>query len=130
MTRINVVDPKELSDIWLIAEYRELPRVLKNNYNLQNISKQYLLGKGHVKWAKYHSLFLFNRYNDIIKEMKFRGISVNFNNDLSIYLNNYNNDYIIKNKDIILNINRLRERYSKNPNIHHWTKRIKPYYLV
>lgn len=28
MTRINVVSPSELSDAWLLAEYRELPRVI------------------------------------------------------------------------------------------------------
>lgn len=32
MTRINVVPVEELSDAWLIAEYRELPRVLKGNF--------------------------------------------------------------------------------------------------
>ena len=31
MTRINVIPPAELSDQHLIAEYRELPRVLKQN---------------------------------------------------------------------------------------------------
>ena len=129
MTRINVIAPKQLSDIWLIAEYRELPRAIKGKFNIKNFSNSYILGKGHVKWAKMHSLFLFNRYNQIIKEMKFRGISVNLKGDLKQYLDNYN-DYKITHKDILLNIDRLKERYKSNPSIHKWTKRQKPNFLV
>ena len=36
MTRINVVPVKELSDQHLIAEYRELPRVIKQRINIDD----------------------------------------------------------------------------------------------
>ncbi len=81
MTRVNVVLVEELSDQWLIAKYRELPRVLKGNFSIKNAPDNYILGKGHVKWARKHGLFVFNRYLNIIKEMHFRGFQTHFNND-------------------------------------------------
>lgn len=49
MTRINVVPVEELSDAWLIAEYRELPRVLNGNFSIKDAPNRYKLGTGHVK---------------------------------------------------------------------------------
>ena len=49
MTRINLVKVEELSDQHLIAEYRELPRCLKQKVNLKDAPDRYTLGKGHVK---------------------------------------------------------------------------------
>lgn len=130
MTRVNVVPVKELSDQWLIAEYRELPRVLKQQISIENASDNYILGKGHVKWAKKHSLFTFNRYNIIIKEMHFRGFKVNFSNTLDKYINDeFKNHYKVTGDDIQLNRNRLTEKYNKNPTFYRWTRRKKPNYL-
>lgn len=130
MTRINVVPVEELSDQWLIAEYRELPRVLKGNFSIKNASDNYILGKGHVKWARKHGLFVFNRYLNIIKEMHFRGFQTHFNNDLSKYItNNINNDYKVNMSDLKVNKQRLIEKYIKKPSFYKWTNRNKPKYL-
>ena len=57
MTRINLINPEELTDQHLIAEYREifmvggsLKRTLKskNGYQESRVPKQYTLNKGHV----------------------------------------------------------------------------------
>ena len=44
MTRINVVPVEELSDAWLIAEYRELPRVLNGNFSIKDAPNRSKLG--------------------------------------------------------------------------------------
>ena len=64
MTRINLVNPKELTDQHLVAEYREifmvgssLQRSMKSkswNKTINNIPKEFTLNKGHVT-------FLYNK---------------------------------------------------------------------
>ena len=130
MTRINIVPVEELSDQWLIAEYRELPRALKGNISVYNAPTAYKLGAGHVKWAKKHSLFVLNRYYNIIKEMHFRGFQAHFNDDLSKYItDSTNNDYRVTESDISISKNRLIEKYNKKPQFYRWTKRNRPNYL-
>ena len=79
MTRINVISVKELSDQWLLAEYRELPRVILQQYiYIGDAPEKYCLGKGHVKWAVLHANYCLWRYYNICEEMKFRGFKVNY----------------------------------------------------
>ena len=82
MTRINIIDPSELYDQHLIAEYREifmvagsLKRTLlsKAGYKEEKVSKRYTLNKGHVYFFYNKGLYLHKRYDAIIKEMKERG---------------------------------------------------------
>lgn len=130
MTRVNVVSPKELSDQWLLAEYRELPRVLKGNFSILNAPKQYKLGEGHVAWARYFALYTNARFKEIIKEMQYRGFKTSFNADLGKYITNgIKNDYRPNLNDLRVNRDRLIERYKANPKVHKWTKRTKPSYL-
>lgn len=130
MTRINIVPVKELSDQWLIAEYRELPRVLKQNINIDNAPNNYILGKGHMKWARKHGLFTSRRMQEIIKEMHYRGFKTNFLSDLSSYVkDNIKLDYKPDLKDLELNKERLILKYNKKPNFYRWTKRHKPLYF-
>lgn len=67
MTRINLVDPAELSTKHLVAEYREIMRLPGNlatslnrkgkKFDLKEIPEQYTLGTGHVKFfsIRWHS---------------------------------------------------------------------------
>jgi len=56
MTRINIINPSELTDQHLVAEYRELfmvgsslQRSLKSpNWDVNNIQKKFTLNRGHV----------------------------------------------------------------------------------
>lgn len=135
MTRINVVSVKELSDQWLLAEYRELPRCIKQDINTDSASESYCLGKGHMAWAKFHSLFLLRRYKMICDEMNFRGFNINFPyGELELY--NFTHSlpincrkYDVNEDDVNINRQRLIERYKANPKAHRWTKRKKPKYL-
>ena len=130
MTRINVVPPSELSDAWLIAEYRELPRVLKQHFNIKDASNSYKLGTGHVKWARKHALFLVKRFNSLVNEMKYRGFTPNYNKSLAHFLTNeICNDYVVTEQDKLINRQRLLEKYKINKKVYKWTKREKPFYL-
>lgn len=132
MTRINVVSVKELSDQWLIAEYHELPRVIKQNINVDNAPSRYKLGAGHVKWARKHIIWVMERYRALCKEMEFRGFKVNHSYEdlyklsvkLPYKLKNY---YYVTKEDIILNRDRLIDKYNSH---YTWTKRHKPLYFI
>lgn len=83
MTRINIVDPKELMDQHLVAEYREifmvgssLQRSLASpNWNDNKIPKKFSLNKGHVMFFYDKGLYLYNRYIWLRSEMERRGMN-------------------------------------------------------
>lgn len=130
MTRINLVPPSELSDAWLISEYRELPRVVKRSISIENAPNKYKLGEGHVKWARKHSLFVISRFDELVKEMYYRGFKPRFCSTLSYYVTKEMfNDYNPTTYDVMVSKNRLIQKYKQNPKAHKWTKREKPDYL-
>ena len=82
MTRINIVEPSELTDQHLIAEYREifmvagsLNRTLnsKVGYKESKVPKRYTLNKGHVYFFYNKGAYLHRRYHELIDEMLRRG---------------------------------------------------------
>ena len=82
MTRINIINPSELTDQHLVAEYRELfmvgsslQRSLKSpNWDVNNIPKKFTLNKGHVMFFYDKGKYLSKRYDDLRSEMKNRGM--------------------------------------------------------
>lgn len=133
MTRINVIPVSELSDQHLIAEYHELPRVLKQDINITDAPEKYCLGKGHMKWARRHIVFIKRRYLQIIKEMKYRSFKTNWTLDDNIvhgqFIELLAQDYYENPEDIELNRQRIREKFNMKPNWYRWTKRTKPSWL-
>lgn len=135
MTRINIIPVEELSDKWLLAEYHELPRCIKQDINTDDAPEKYCLGKGHMKWGKRHTIYLINRFYEIVNEMWHRHFHSNYTpEDLEFYA--FKNaktedlqDYIFDFYDTKLNRQRLIEHYRANPKIHKWTKRTKPEWL-
>ena len=83
MTRINIIEPSELTDQHLIAEYREifmvgssLQRSLKSkNWNPKDIPIKFTLNTGHVKFFYDKGKYLFKRYDELRIEMKARGMN-------------------------------------------------------
>lgn len=132
MTRINVIPVEELSDQHLLAEYRELPRALKQDINIENASDRYTLGPGHVKWARRHWDFTYNRFKQICDELLYRGFRPSFSAEKLIPLFREltwtvkDGSYNVSCVDISLNRSRILERYSTNPGFYRWTKRRKP----
>ena len=133
MTRINVVPVEELSDQYLLAEYRELPRVVKQDISVVEAPKRYCLGRGHMKWARLHMLYTLRRYAQIWDELNYRGFEPRyFPNDLIDIASKgcgwsfLWEAYIPDDGDIALNRQRLIEHYK--PQNHTWTNRTKPDY--
>lgn len=125
MTRINLVEPHQLTDKHLMAEYRELPRIFTAVLKLQeqgktpvdvDIPERYVLGKGHVKFFYDKIDWLRQRYVKLILELEDR----NFNLDKEISKSVYSStslinvewfkDYQPTPEDIYLNMIRICKR--------------------
>lgn len=76
MTRINVVPVTELCDKHLLAEYRELPRIMRLAREGNDIPAEYTLGTGHVKFFYNKLSFIIDRYKEIVKECKKRKFNI------------------------------------------------------
>lgn len=84
MTRINLVDPKDLIRQHLIAEYHELPRIFGLVYAQQKKGKTpkditipptYRLGTGHMTFFYDKLKFLEERFKLLVEEMGRRGFN-------------------------------------------------------
>ncbi|MBU2639066.1 MAG: pyrimidine dimer DNA glycosylase/endonuclease V [Nanoarchaeota archaeon] len=75
MVRVNILNPKQLSDQHLLAEHLEIMMLI--SYAKKNPPKEvparYCLGKGHINFFKNKIKYLQKRFNEIQKEMKKRG---------------------------------------------------------
>lgn len=120
MTRINVVEPSELCDEHLRAEYRELTRIPNAvaSGKLSDHSKippEYKLGTGHVYFFADKLGWLFKRYQVLGDEMRKRGFKAEWrwpegikpmNPDYKYY---YPTEHALK-----INRERIKERWPKN----------------
>jgi deoxyribonuclease (pyrimidine dimer) len=131
MTRVNVIPVSELSDQHLIAEYHELPRVIKQNIDISNAPQCFVLGTGHMRWARAHWKYTCDRFCNICREMEYRGFNVNFAPE-SLYgymAEQKAGEYTVTDADIEKNRERIREKYNKKPEFYRWTRRQKPKWL-
>lgn len=98
MTRINSgVNPEELHQRHLIAEYREItmvPAALKRALRtktidsvLKSIPRKFSLNKGHVSFFYDKQLYLVHRFNRLIDEMKKRGYNYDQYRDVAFMEN-------------------------------------------
>ena len=85
MTRINLVDPSELHQKHLVAEYKEIVRVFSLSRKAQfevmrgkrQLPTEYTLGTGHVLFFYNKLQFIMSRYKALTNEMLRRGYSPN-----------------------------------------------------
>ena len=136
MTRINLIPTEELSDQHLLAEYRELPRVIKQEHiYIGDAPNKYVLGKGHVKWGRLHIQFLLDRYFELCNEMKYRGFKVNYpHQQLLLYVQEnvsiqLLNQYQPTKEDIEVSRNRIIEKLNMKLSWYKWSNRDKPNYV-
>ena len=117
MTRINLIPVEELHYKHLVAEYRELPRVVDLARKLSPKEKvpTFRMGTGHVKFFYDKILFLKNRQDQLIAEMIKRGYEPNFTStekflDVDPALLN---DWTPSEKDIAISRARIEEKLAK-----------------
>ena len=116
MVRVNLIEPKFLSDQHLIAEYNEILMLLgyvRKYPSLEIIPKKYVLGKGHIKFFKDKLIYLKKRHQKIRSEMNRRGFAVRKIVDLREFPKNLKNDWIPDEKDKKIIKQRLKERILK-----------------
>ncbi len=128
MTRVNVVPPKELCNQHLMAEYREMPRLLKNlksslnrkssRFSMSEISNEYILGAGHVKFFFDKFQFLYIRHKSITEELLVRNYNLSMPNLSDVFLQvdkKWFNNYEPSPEALCLNRERIKIRMPKNP---------------
>lgn len=83
MTRVNVINPSELSTPHLVSEYREIVRIFglarKNQHQLHKIKQpsSYTLGTGHCMFFVDKLQFISDRYDSLCNEMLARNFKCN-----------------------------------------------------
>lgn len=120
--RCNIIDVSLLADQHLIAERNELrfiPPLLSKKYKKQgmklvnDIPKDYCLGKGHMNFWLDKMLYLENRYNDITNEMLSRNFKpsqyITFDTTLAKSIGLYL-DWIPKEEDYYIIAKRIKEK--------------------
>lgn len=124
--RINIINPKYLTDNHLIAEYRETKmstyyyvrsKSSKNGIDKSKISERYTLNKGHgYMWFNKFG-FIDKRFNSICLEMRERGFKTNFTvlNFEGIESEVFG-DFIPTQEDKRINLDRILIRIAKQPN--------------
>lgn len=124
MTRINVVDPSELMDQHLLAEYREirllcanLQRTLrsKRGFREDAVPAQFTLNTGHVYFFYNKGLYLHRRYDEIRAEMRRRGISAELEFPVDKWPPLLYNDWTPSERDRNLVRERIALRISQRP---------------
>ena len=132
MTRINIIEPSELTDQHLIAEYREMimvPSSLKRTlaskvgYREKKVPKKFTLNGGHVYFFYNKGKYLNERYKELIKEMKLRGFNPDpdriFPTDI-FKDNGLYNDWMPTIEDQKIIRQRIKERINAKPD---WYRR-------
>ena len=129
MTRINIVDPKELHNLHLGGEYYELPRVFKLARKAVDRGEDplnpryhngYVRGKGHVLFFYPRLQYLAIRQQRIVREMIRRGFTPNFTDpyDLSGFPPEWRRDWKPSPAAISLNRRWLAEKKRDNPAVY------------
>jgi len=136
MTRINIVDPVELTDQHLVAEYREifmvgsaLQRSLKSpKWDVKTIPENYTLNTGHVKFFYDKGHYLNERYVKLVHEMRNRGMNPDTNRTFKRdqWPNHLFNDWTPTEKDKNIARERIHQRISEKPG---WYRYYGSYYL-
>ena len=140
MTRINLLPVKELSDQHLMAEYRELPRIVNavicGRLSGAGAPKNYVLGTGHVKFFANKIDFLYTRYTKIWDELIYRGFTLNMEfapknmaQKIKSASCDISNNYKFSDADILLSRNRIIQKIMQKPEFYKWTRRKIPNWL-
>ncbi|MFH1275920.1 MAG: pyrimidine dimer DNA glycosylase/endonuclease V [Candidatus Woesearchaeota archaeon] len=139
MVRINLINPKQLTDQHLIAEYNEILMLLGYvrkypNYNTcvkKRIPKSYCLGKGHILFFKNKLIYLKKRHELLKKEMIKRWFKPTKKVNLSKFNRELKHDWKPKKNDFKIIKLRLKEKINKKSDYYQYyhKKRSKKFLL-
>ncbi len=127
--RCNVgINPKDLTDQHLIAEYRELfiPFGMNKKYGEpKTVPNKFTLNKGHINFFRNKLLYLENRWDYIVTEMEMRGFNPKYNTfiyDLNAFDKSLVNTWMPDDNDTKLIKERIIERVKQKPNFYRKNK--------
>ena len=132
MTRINLIDPKQLADQHLVAEYREifmvgpaLQRSLQSKKGVTDIPESFTLNKGHVKFFYNKGKYLSKRYKELINEMKRRGMNPDPTRKFKReqWPDELYNDWEPNERDKQIINQRIQQRISERPGGYRWSNK-------
>lgn len=125
MVRVNLINPKYLTDQHLIAEYNEIFMLLayiKKHPKLdEDQPKEFVLGKGHMKFFKDKLFYLKKRHDMLREEMKKRGFRATKIVKIENFPDKLKREWKPKEKDLEIIKKRIREKIRKKPD--HYTYR-------
>lgn len=134
MTRINIVPTSELADQHLVAEYRELfmvgsalARTLKSpnkDKSLSTIPETFTLNTGHVKFFYDKGLYLHKRYQELVDEMRRRGMNPDPKRTFKReqWPDELYNDWDPSDHELAIVRERIQQRIDEKPDWYRWTK--------
>lgn len=135
MTRINVIDPNDLTDQHLMAEYRELPMIMgslrrslksKRGVDVGSIPSSYTLNTGHVRHFYNKGKWLQRRYFSLIAELRQRGYAVDPESrgvDWSVFGEKLFLDWQPTPRDCVVNLERILARVMQKPTFYTLNKK-------
>ncbi len=122
MTRVNVVDPKILSDQHLLAERLELNFVISSAWRSMNskrglrVSPEFTLGIGHVSFFHDKIGYIVGRYGQLTNEMVRRGMKPKAQlADISWVPHRMMGNYLPKTKDFDIIKERIKTKLNMKP---------------
>ena len=130
--RINIINPKYLTDQHLIAELNEINMVsqsFKRSYysknGIKDIPNEFCLNKNHVKFFYNKGLYLHKRYLELRKEGLKRGFNLKeiFKNYFYWLDEKYYNDWKPNKKDKKIIIERIIERINLKSNFYRYYRK-------
>lgn len=125
MTRINLVDPSELMDQHLLAEYREirllcanLQRTLRSKSGFQpnKVPDTFTLNSGHVYFFYNKGEYIHNRYEQLRNELSNRGITAELVFPREAWPEHLYNNWTPSERDKNIVRERIAFRISQRPN--------------
>jgi len=123
MVRVNIINPKKLSDQHLVAEYLEIMMLVgyvRNFPSFEGIPDNYTLGTGHIKFFKNKLSYLKKRYELIKSEMIKRGFVANKKLSLVGFSKKYYNDWKPEKKDFEIIKLRIADKIKLKPDFYRY----------
>ncbi len=132
MTRLNIVDAKDLTTKHLVAEYKEILQFLHhvkkrvdNNHPFDDIPPKYTLNGGHCLFFFNKGQYVYNRFVELYEEMHSRGLNVNeekYAARSQRIIDSYNEtlfqDWVPSKEDYGVAIERIVERIEQKPHLY------------
>lgn len=129
MVRINLLEPKQLADQHLIAEYDEILMLLgyvSRFPSIDNLPPHYCLGTGHIRFFKDKLRYLKKRHDLLKKEMRARNFKPLKTIALSSFPKELRNDWVPREADYTLIKFRIADKLAKKPNWYRYYGKQKP----